>query len=492
VLDIFHDVRGETWIGTRGGLNLLARSKQVFNNFSALPGDNNYLNSSIIYAFWIDKNGKIYIGTEDGGINIFDPNLGEYEYLTTNENDPNSISQNCIKAFLDDGKGNLWIGTFLGGIDVLNLTTGRITNYAHETNNPGSLADNRVWDLSIDKNGEIWIGTSQGVDRFDSESNSFVHYPQIFGSEHITWIETDSDNNIWAGTTDEVIIYNQFTDQINRFKEHSRSFFEDSKNRHWIATFDRGIAAYSKSEGPLSYYNENDGLANNQALCILEDSDYNLWISTNNGLSKFNPESGYFQNFSNNDGLQNNQFCYGAAYKSDSGEMLFGSISGFNTFNPREIIPFDSNVPIVLTDLKIFNKTVKISNDKKAVLTKSISETSELILDYSQNVFTIEFAALNYVNSENNLYSYYLEGFNRDWNEPSKTHTATYTNLNPDEYLLHIKQVIPGNPVENPELQIKIIILPPFWKTGWFRALILITIAFLIYTLVRFFINREK
>ena len=492
VLDIFHDSRGETWIGTRGGVNLLAKSKQVFHKFSALPGDNHYLNSSIIYALWIGKDGKIYIGTEDGGVNIYNPETGTYEYLTSEESNPNSISQNCIKAFLNDGQGNLWIGTFWGGIDVLNLQTGEIANFHHDAENPGSLADNRVWDLCHDKYGRIWIATSKGVDRYDAGSGSFIHYPQLNGNEHVAWIETDSENNIWAGSVDEVIIFNQASEQIQRFKEHSRSFFEDSKNRYWISTFDRGIAVYSKTDGALKYYAEDDGLANNQALCILEDDEANLWISTNNGLSKFNPESGHFRNFTSSDGLQNNQFCYGAAYKAESGELLFGSISGFNIFNPGDIVPYDANVPVVLTDLKIFNKSIPITDGKKGVLNRSISETTELFLDYSQNVFTIEFAALSYVNSKNILYSYFLEGFNKDWNEPSTTRTATYTNLNPDEYLLRIKQVIPGNPVDGPELQIKVTILPPFWKTAWFRIAMLIAIIFMIYALMRFIINREK
>ena len=155
VLSIFMDSKGETWIGTRGGLNLLAKGKQLFHNFSALPEDNNYLNSGIIYAFWIDKEGNIWIGTEDGGINIYNPNTGTYEYLMADEKAKNSIAKNCIKAFIDDKKGNLWVGSFMGGIDVINLKTRNITHFKHDPENPKTLADNRVWDFAMDKNGDI-------------------------------------------------------------------------------------------------------------------------------------------------------------------------------------------------------------------------------------------------------------------------------------------------------------------------------------------------
>lgn len=492
ILSIYNDARGETWIGTRGGLNLLAKSKQVFHHFGALPGDNNYLNSSIIYAFWIDNDGKIWIGTEDGGVNIFNPETGKYEYLTAQQNNSNSISQNCIKAFLDDGHGNLWIGTYLGGIDVFNLKTREITQFRHEPEKPGTLSDNRVWDFCLDRNNEIWVATSKGVDRYNRTTNSFEHFPQLNGENQVSWIETDSKGNLWIGTLDEVIVFDPDENIIRRFSEHSRSMIEDSGNRIWIATIDKGIALYSTENGAVKYYEENDGLANNQALCILEDGEQNLWISTNNGLSKFNPEKEYFINYTSKDGLGNNQFCYGAALKTDDGRMLFGSVSGFNLFNPAEVIPEETNVPIVFTDLKIFNKSVQVSNDKDAVLQKSISETDHLLLNYDQNMFTVEFAALNFVNSDKNLYSYMLEGFNRNWNEPGINRSATFTNLNPGDYLLRIKRVVPGLANTGNELQLKITILPPFWKTSWFLSLLFVFIIFMIYTLLKFFVNREK
>lgn len=492
VLSIFNDSKGETWVGTRGGLNLLAKSKQVFENFTALPGNNKYLNSSTIYAFWIDSDDRIWIGTEDGGINIFDPATKSYEYIIANNNDPNSISQNCIKAFHNDGKGKLWVGTYLGGVDVIDLKTRNITHYVHDNNVEGSLSDNRVWDICSDQNNQIWIATSEGIDRFDQSANSFVHYPQLNGNEQVMWIEPDSEGNLWMGSNDEIIVYHPEQYLIKRFPEHTRVFYEDSQKRKWIATNDRGIALYSYEGGALKYYSEGDGLSNKQALGILEDHESNLWISTSNGLSMFDPKSEVFYNYSSMDGLGNNQFCYGASYKTESGDLLFGSISGFNMFDPDDIISQDADAPLVLTDLMIFNKPVSIGSENKDVLQKSISETKHLELSYKQNVFTLEFAALNYVNRDKNLYYYKLEGFNRDWIGPSKERSASFTNLNPGKYTLRVKRVSQENIKERDELQLAITIHPPFWKSGWFITTIIFLILLVIYGLVRFFINREK
>ncbi len=494
VLDILHDRRGETWIGTRGGLNLLAKSKQAFHNFSSHPSDESdkYLNSAIVYAFWIDDENRIWIGTEDGGVNIYDPKTESYSYLMANPSDPNSISRNCVKAFQDDRRGNLWIGTFLGGIDVLNLNTKQMKHYKADPSTVGTLADNRVWDFLLDNEGDIWVATSAGVDRFDWQTEQFVHYDELAGDEQVNWIEQDSYNNIWLGTTDEVIVYHHESKKMARFNEHSRSFLEDSGGRFWITTLDRGIAQYSSISGAIRYYNTDDGLSNNQALCMLEDNQQKLWVSTSNGLSKFDPISETFQNYTSKDGLRNNQFSYGAAYRKTDGSLLFGGVSGFNIFNPSEVKSENNDVPLVLTDFRIFNKKVDIGAGKNPILKKSISETNHLVLLYDQNVFTLEFAALNFINSDNNLYSYYLEGFDKEWNEPSTSRTATYTNLNPDDYMLHIKRVVPGDEQAGSELQLLITVLPPFWKTVWFRALILMVIGVLIYFLVQFFLYREK
>lgn len=492
VLSLLHDSRGETWIGTRSGLNILAKSKQAFHNYSAQPDDKHYLNSRIIYAFWIDEKKRIWIGTEDGGINIYDPESGTYEYLTAKKGNANCISQNCIKTFLDDGHGNLWIGTFWGGIDVLNLKTRNFTHFKNSPDDPNSLSDNRVWTLCMDKNNEIWVGTSAGINRYKPETKTFIHYPQVTGEEQVNWISTDSDNNLWMGTVNELIIYDTENDIVRRYNEHTRFFHQDSKKRNWVATMDKGIALYSKENGVERYYSERDGLSNNQALCILEDDNNKLWISTSNGLSKFDPDTKKFRNFSNRDGLRNNEFTYGAAYKSQNGELLFGGISGFNVFNPKDILTDEIPVPLVFTELRIFNKPVPISDQKKAVLQKSISETKHIVLRYDQNVFTLEFAALDFVNNANTLYSYFLQGFDKDWNEPSASRTATYTNLNPGDYLLRIKRVVQGNPPPDQELTLSVTILPPFWMTSWFRILLVLTIVFMGYTLIRFIINREK
>jgi ligand-binding sensor domain-containing protein/signal transduction histidine kinase/DNA-binding response OmpR family regulator len=492
ILDIFKDKKGDLWIGTRGGLSYLTKEKQTFRNYSALPNDNKYLNDNEIYAFWIDPKGDIWIGTERGGVNILNRKTGTFRYLLHDGKNPNSLSKNCIKAFLDDKKGNLWIGTFMGGIDILNLKTGVMEHHFHLHNNPASLIDNRIWSLYQDRENNIWVGTFKGLEKYDAASKSFVDFSYISGNQSVYCLIEDNSNNLWIGGEEELVTYNLKTGKIARFKEHSRSFCLDSKGRMWVATLDKGLALYNKNIGTFTFYDENSGLANNQALCVLEDNSGMLWVSTGNGLSKFSPEKGVLRNFDKADGLQNNQFSYGASYKAPSGELLFGGIAGFNIFDPQNVKDNDFIPPVVFTDFRIFNKAVPIGNDKNSILTKSISETKEINLPYDKNVISVEFAALNFSKSNKNKYEYKLEGFDKNWSEAGVQRFVTYTNLNPGKYTLKVKASNNDNKWNNRAVDLSINVLPPFWKTWWFKSVMLLFIFSTLYTLIIFLTNRAK
>ncbi len=491
VLCISSDAKGNIWIGTRQGLNLLIEERINILGYKSMASDNRYLNNSEIYAFWVDPTGKIWIGTENGGINILDRKTGRFSYLVPEKNNINSLSSNCIKAISDGGNGNIWIGTYLGGLDLYNTKTGVFTHFKNDPSNPKSLSDNRIWALLRDSNNDLWVGTSRGIDKYNPLTGDFVHCNNLVDGQQVNWLAEDSDHCLWIGAT-EMIVYNPKNQKIVRLDEITRYMMEDSRHRFWVATLSHGIALYSKDKGVIKYYGEKNGLANNQALSILEDDEHFLWISTTNGLSKFDPEKERFHNFSTKSGFQNDQFTYGAAYKLPGGELIFGGISGFNIFDPTKIKSSDYFAPIVLTDLKILNKSVQISQDRKGVLTKSISETENIVLKYDQNSVELEFASFDFANIMGVQYSYYLEGFDKTWNEPSDKRLATYTNLNPGSYTFRVKTVSIDRQESNIGPILKIEVLPPLWQTWWFRIILFIIILVLIYWLISFLHNREK
>jgi ligand-binding sensor domain-containing protein/signal transduction histidine kinase/DNA-binding response OmpR family regulator len=492
ILDIFQDAKGDIWIGTRGGVSYLVREKQIFSHYKALPNDIRYLNNREVYAFWIDPKKNIWVGTENGGINILDRKKDVFQYLTRNKSFPNSLSNNCIKAFMDDRKGNLWIGTYMGGINVYNLKTKAFSRLEHSDNDPNSLVDNKVWALYYDSNGKIWVGTEHGVDQYNSQNNNFLHFQKSITDKPVNWISEDDKQNLWVGTRDEVVIYEKPTGKVIKYKERTRAFCLDSHNRIWLATQGKGIALYSKNNGPLKYYSEKNGLSNNLTFSVLEDSHGDLWISTGKGLSRFSPGSEKFKNFDKDDGLPSNHFNYGAFYKSASGELLFGGINGFTIINPNDVVENSFVPPIVFTDFKIFNQSVSIGNSKYDILQNSITESRQITLPYNQNVLTFEFAALNYARSNKNKYTFILEGFEKKWNNAGNMHSATYTNLNPGNYVLRVKASNSDNKWNEKGIALNVKILPPWWKTWWFKIFTVLTLLSIIYALIAFFAARVK
>ena len=124
--------------------------------------------------------------------------------------------------------------------------------------------------------------------------------------------------------------------------------------------------------------------------------------------------------------------------------------------------------PVVITDFQLANKPVPIGGD--SVLQKSILETDQLVLSYLDRIFSFEFAALNYRAPEKNHYKYKMEGFEEDWNEVDSTRRfATYTNLDPGEYVFRVIASNNDGIWNEKGASIRIRITPPWWETIWFR-----------------------
>ncbi len=219
-------------------------------------------------------------------------------------------------------------------------------------------------------------------------------------------------------------------------------------------------------------YEIKDGLPADAILGILQDGEGFLWISTNKGVSKFDPATKRVENFTTADGLQpgdlSQAFC-----KSRTGAMYFGGKSGFSEFFPDSIVSFPYEPPLVFTGFDIFNKPVFTSSDPKikSILPKPISQTKEVNLSYQHSVFSIQFASLNYANPQRKHYAYMLEGFDKDWNI-GELHAATYTNLDAGVYTFKVKGLNNEGQWSDKIAELRITIAPPFWKTWWFRILV--------------------
>ncbi len=455
VTAIYKDHLGILWIGTRNGLNKFNPTTKKFVHFKSNTKNPFSISNNYIRSIYEDKEGYLWIGTNGGGLNkyIRDKNIFiHYEF----GNSPKGLSNSNVTSILEDQNGNLWLGT-LAGLDRLNPKTGNIEVFIHKPGNLNSLSHDYVYTIYMDKTHKFWIGTlGGGLDRFDPRTGKFFHY-----TENPKDTTSLSNNNVWC-------------------------IYQDSRGTLWIGT-NNGLDKFNQSKGTFTHYSEQNGLINNVIYGILEDKHGNLWLSSNKGLSKFNPVSGKIRNYSTSDGLQSDQFNGNAYFEDSKGEMYFGGINGFNMFYPDSIKDNPYKPPIVITDFQIFNQSVKIGKDSP--LHKSISETKTIILPYSDNVFSFEFAALHYSSPESNQYAYKMEGFDRNWVYSGTRRYVTYTNLDPGKYVFKVIGSNNDGVWNKQGVSINIIIDPPFWRTWWFLSLFTIFILSIIGSIIYIRIN---
>ena len=450
IRSFYSDDHDNLWVAGYGGINKINLNTNAYKYFIADNDIEHALNNANIYVLAADKDepGKtLWIGTEGTGINKINmQNDVVYKNPFGGLWMQGKISAR-IYSIVDDGKGNLWIGGNLG-LDIINKKTGNVRNFRYDPNDSNSISPRAVTSIVIDDKGKYWIGTDLGGICYVDDSNfNFIKYS----------FDSKNPNSI-----------------SNNF---IKCIFEDSKNRLWIGTNGGGFNFFDSKTKTFKRYSIKDGLPNDVVYGILEDNSGCLWMSTNNGIAKFNPETGSFFSFDVHNGLQSNEFNTNAYYKNNSDEMFFGGVYGFNSFNPEKF-KMNSNSPnVVLTEFDLFNKPVEYNQmiDGEIILNKSIETADEIDLDYDQNVFSIEFAALDFAAPQKNKYSYYLKGFDKKWSDPSLQRKVTYTNLSPGKYIFSVRGSNVDDVWTDSPATLIINIIPPFWQTWWFETLALLS-----------------
>ncbi|MBN1250489.1 MAG: hypothetical protein JXR51_12770 [Bacteroidales bacterium] len=514
IWSIYEDQSKILWIGTKGGgVNKLDLKRKKFEHLYYSTDKKTGLPHPSVSAIVGDSTNNIWIGTDGGGVCKYSEKEGITDRFYEKPFDKNSLSDDQIWSSFTDKKNRIWLGMHTGGLDCIISEKGKyiIKKYINETNNPHSISNNQVNTIFEDNLGMLWIGTRNGLNKlidtienvapyFQRINDNFTDTASSFSSNYITSIYQDHYNYMWIGTytnglnrlnpeNGEIIKFENIANNNNSLSSNNiQTIFEDHYGNLWIGT-GSGLNKLNRKTNTFKRYFVKDGLPSNEIMAILEDNSGFLWISTSKGLSKFNPINDEMINFNISDGLYSDGFNWNSAYKNVDGKLFFGTNSGMVSFYPSEI-QLNSFIPkIVITKFSIIKDDKWVSNDM--FISNYNDENNRIILSYENNIFSVEFAAMDFTNPNNNTFQYKIDGIDNNWIDYGNKRFIMVTNLKPGDYVLRIRGTNNDKTLNESGIALAISVKPPFWNSIWFY-LIIIVIGFLIVIWVYSFLIELK
>jgi ligand-binding sensor domain-containing protein len=468
IRSIDEDVQGNLWVGTfSGGLNLLRRSRPGFGFYVHDPKSPTSLLPGSTLSFLEDRAGGLWVGTDEGGVHRFDKEKGTFTGY--------KYGHPAILSMHQDRRGRIWIGTHGGGVSLFDPASGQFTPYAPQD---PVLSRDHVWDIDETADGALWLATDDGLVRLEVASHSVVRYrhdarPSSIGNDSVRALLRDGQGNLWVATlgglerlrSDGTFVHyrHDAADPHSLRHDWVLSLHEDRAGHLWVGTYGGGLDRLDREEGTFTAYTEDEGLPTNVVYAILEDDDGLLWLGTSHGLCRFDPRAGRAQSFDPTIGLPSRVFSLGAALRTRNGSMLFGTTNGFYDFDPRKVAPSTEVPEVVITAAKVFGEPKKMD--------VALSAAEEIRLGYRENVFSLEFALLDFTFPRRNHYAYTLEGAGGGWVSLGARRDVTFTNLAPGTYTFRVKGANSDGVWDEKGRAIRIVMTPPFWATWWWRAL---------------------
>ena len=519
---IYIDDLDRVWIGSNFGLSLYNKIKNSFDHFlPSTPSGSLRIEDTKFEPNAIVKthSGKLLIGSRYG-LYSFDPTTKKFEILidhytwcitklknnvligTSNglfslTNNPpkfrsfnSELEESDLLAVVDrknyiwsdfmnlasDGKGGVWrlsgkkLYRFKSKDDIIssiNLTTAPISIYK-------------------DTRGKIWFGGREGIELFNPNIGELVTFPD-FPAVRVFSICEEPGKYMWMAT--EIGLYrlslNDYTykayqndpnDLHSLPSNVTNSVIIDQNGDKWVASalglsklIDDTATAYSK----FKTWNSSNSIMTKQFIKeIVEDDTGTIWLIGGDEVYRFFPETEQMRKYGYYDGLYGTRIWN--VWKDPSGRIFFEARGGYKYVVPDSLENNSFIPPVILTDMSVQNKKVPIQGNFGDTLswgtplTTSITYANEIILPYDQNDFSLEFAALNFLNPENNLYKFKLEPYETDWIETTaENRIARYTNISPGEYTFRVIGSNNDGIWNETGASLDIIIHPPWWMTWW-------------------------
>lgn len=531
---------------------LFEYNKQKKNTFpiSTSPKETN-LNSDAVTCLYTDFTNILWVGTTNGGVNKFDSNRNNFKYISLHTEELSRQSINSVLALGQQDEEHLLVGLDNKGLHTYNQATGKILPHELSKQFP-DLKETPINTVLHDSKGFTWIGTyckSMKVIGRQPEQDYINRLisQNLPPTSSVKYIHEDSKQRIWIATSHgEILCYQPATHTMDKYnKELNKlinpnvilSLYEDDEHRIWAGSlcgvycFDEKLQDFQhvylpnqdnlfvpqntivpicqvkdalwlgSQDGLIELRNKNkknnhfgisDGLPSNKIKSLLYDekSDH-LWISTDKGLSCLDLRSRRFTNFGLEDGISNREFNNMSCFRTSNGELFFGSVNGIYHFHPEKVVA-NPNIPkVIITSYQLYDNTRQEQGIKELHHIPVVAG-KEIRIPYSESTFSIHYVGLNYTNTKKNEYAYRLKNYDDKWRYVGGQRIATFTNLDPGTYHFQVTASNGNGTWNKEECDLKVIILPPWYRTVWAYLTYTVIILSFLFLLMRSYTNRIK
>jgi signal transduction histidine kinase/ligand-binding sensor domain-containing protein/DNA-binding response OmpR family regulator len=455
---------GTLWMGTiPGHLVKVVTTDSLVKKIKTRSG---------VHYFQEDSSGMLWIGTISGVVAAQTLTRQASTWLEKLKRQTLLLTDH-VTRLNSDRQGNRWISTWNNGLYYYGQSSGQFTQYQHDSSNESSISPGEAAGFYQDRSGTNWVLTAGGLDKLDTYSGKFSHYRHrerdsaSISNNYILTVIEDRAGGFWVGTNGGGLnLMDRTTGKFKHFLPWSivTQLVEDASGRLWVAS-SLGLHYYDRGRGVFVSFRD-PGSAKPLAFvkAMVEDNEANLWVTMSSGIAAISANRKTMRLFGANYGIPiGEDFFFGGSYKRADGSIYFGSMEGYFYFQPEALLK-DRPVPPLL-NLSAF----RVHNQEVNPTAQSFE------LAYDENVFSIDFAAIDFRHPQLHLYTYKFENYDLQWHPVSSDRTANYFNVPPGSYNFRVKAAnSDGVWVEK---TISIRILPPWWATIWAYALYVTMLA---------------